>query len=176
MTRQNMSVVSELLMPLDRQFRNDLGLVCASHHLDDLHDLPIPVPAVPTGGRAGGLQPPLLRIVLRASDLLHITSDRTPSVMFKVINPTDPVSQIEWAKQRAVRRVCPKIVPPGDHPTSEGSGAAIRSSRLLYRSQGFLRAHVIPPLRASPNLTNASTGQKQRGPARGRFTDSRGGP
>jgi molecular chaperone HtpG len=35
--------------------------------------------------------------------------DRTPSVLFRIINPTDPISQREWAKQNAVRRVMPRM-------------------------------------------------------------------
>ncbi|PAY10120.1 hypothetical protein CK489_06150 [Bradyrhizobium sp. UFLA03-84] len=34
-------------------------------------------------------------IILRAADLLHMRRDRTPSVLFRVINPTDPISQRE---------------------------------------------------------------------------------
>src|SRR4029078_8784684 len=44
-------------------------------------------------------------LILRSADLLHITQDRTPSVMFRLISPQDPVSQREWSKQTAVTRV-----------------------------------------------------------------------
>ena len=43
--------------------------------------------------------------ILRTADLLHITSDRTPSVLFRLIAPSDPISQQEWAKQAAVTAV-----------------------------------------------------------------------
>ena len=42
-------------------------------------------------------------------DLLDITSDRTPSIAFRIINPRDPMGQREWAKQSAVRSVRPQI-------------------------------------------------------------------
>ena len=44
-------------------------------------------------------------LILRTADLLHITSDRTPSVLFRLIAPSDPISQEEWARQAAVTAV-----------------------------------------------------------------------
>jgi molecular chaperone HtpG len=38
-------------------------------------------------------------------DLLQITQHRTPAVLFRLINPTDPISQREWAKQGGVTRI-----------------------------------------------------------------------
>jgi len=42
-------------------------------------------------------------------DLLDITSNRAPSVAYRIINPRDPFSQTEWAKQSAVRSIRPKL-------------------------------------------------------------------
>jgi len=46
--------------------------------------------------------------MLRTVDLLQITKQRAPSILFRFINPTDPVSQIEWIKQNCVTGVFPK--------------------------------------------------------------------
>lgn len=102
--------LDKLLMPLGDQFRRDLGLICESHHLNDLNDrrkYKVSEPYGDSSEATANIQ--YCAILLRTSDLLHITSDRTPSISFKVINPTDPVSQEEWSKQRAVKRVHPKI-------------------------------------------------------------------
>ena len=102
--------VSRLLAPLGRQFARDLAFVCESHHLDDLADLQkyrVSQPYGDSNEETANLQ--YAAVILRTADLLHITSDRTPSVLFRAINPSDPVSQQEWAKQMAVTRVRPKI-------------------------------------------------------------------
>lgn len=101
--------IEALLNHLGPQFRRDLGLVCESHHLNDLNDLTKYKTSQPYGDsdpETANLQ--YCAVLLRTSDLLHITSDRTPSITFKTINPTDPLSQQEWAKQLAVKRVRPK--------------------------------------------------------------------
>lgn len=102
--------VDKLLHTLDNQFRRDLGLVAESHHLNDLDDLRKYGVSQPYGGsdaETGNLQ--YAAILLRASDLLHITTDRTPAIAYRLINPLDPLSQMEWAKQMAVKRVRSKL-------------------------------------------------------------------
>jgi molecular chaperone HtpG len=102
--------IQELLRPLDHQFKRDLGLICESHHLNDLHDVQKYKVSQPYGDsdhETANLQ--YSAVLLRTADLLHITSDRTPSIMLRTINPNDPISQEEWAKQMAVRRVRPQL-------------------------------------------------------------------
>lgn len=102
--------IQDLLAPLSDQFRRDVALVCESHHLDDLHDTAKYKISQPYGNseeETANLQ--YVAVLLRTADLLHMTTDRTPSVAFKVINPTDPLSQLEWAKQMAVTCVRPQV-------------------------------------------------------------------
>ena len=109
-SHQMMEEVSDLLETLDDQFRRDLGLICESHHLDDLNDFEKYRVSQPYGNsddETVNLQ--YVAILLRTTDLLHITRDRTPSIAFRLINPRDPISQLEWAKQRAVKRVRSQI-------------------------------------------------------------------
>jgi molecular chaperone HtpG len=102
--------IDKLLEPLGDQFRRDLGLICESHHLNDINDRKKYKIAEPYGDSAAATaNVQYCAVLLRTSDLLHITADRTPSITFKVINPTDPISQEEWSKQRAVKRVHPKL-------------------------------------------------------------------
>lgn len=102
--------ISKLLEPLGPQFRRDLGLVCESHHLNDLADTKKYKLSQPYGNSdAATVNLQYCAVILRTADLLHITSDRTPSIEFRTINPSDPLSQQEWAKQMAVKRVRPKL-------------------------------------------------------------------
>jgi molecular chaperone HtpG len=103
---QAADTIQELLHGLTAQFRRDLALICESHHLEELYDVEKYKLSQPYGDSdAETVNLQYGAVLLRTADLLHITSDRTPSVMFKSINPADPLSQEEWAKQMAVRRV-----------------------------------------------------------------------
>jgi len=98
--------VASMLSALPGPFLSDLALVCESHHLDDLYDTNKYRVSRPYGqGPEVAANVQYAAILLRTADLLHITSDRTPSVMFRLVNPQDPVSQREWAKQHAVETV-----------------------------------------------------------------------
>ncbi|MFJ7334871.1 ATP-binding protein [Streptomyces sp. NPDC101116] len=100
--------VQRILAPLDPVFRDDLAQVCESHHLDDLYDTTIyPVQQYYGNDPQESANVQYAAVLLRTIDLLHITRDRTPSITFRVLNPSDPISQIEWAKQMAVRAVKP---------------------------------------------------------------------
>ncbi|MDF5707082.1 MAG: ATP-binding protein [Nostoc sp. S4] len=109
-THAVVSEVDKLLQPLGSLFRRDLALVCESHHLDDLNDFKKYKISQPYGGsekETVNLQ--YCAILMRTADLLHMTDDRTPSVVFHSINPTDPISQQEWAKHKSVRNIRSKI-------------------------------------------------------------------
>jgi molecular chaperone HtpG len=104
------STIEELLGGLSTVFREDLALVCESHHRNDLDDrdkYPVRQPYGNSAAEVGNVQ--YAAIMLRTVDLLHITADRTPSIAFRFINPQNPVSQYEWAKQRSVRSVTPQL-------------------------------------------------------------------
>lgn len=101
--------VDKVLEGLDDRFRKDLGMVCASHHHDDLDDLNKYKHSQPYGSNpeeAVNLQ--YCAILLRSADLLHVTKDRTPSISFRITNPSDPKSIEEWLKQMAMIAVRPK--------------------------------------------------------------------
>ena len=92
--------IRNLLKPLPSRFRDYLGLVCESHHLENLNDLKI----YPLCARCGSDPSEVLNvqyaaILLRTADLLHITKDRTPSVEYEAIRFSDPKSVEEWDKQ-----------------------------------------------------------------------------
>src|SRR5579871_2236491 len=102
--------VRTLVQSLGHKFCRDLGIVCESHHREDLYDLNIYKVSQHYGdseAETANLQ--YASILLRTVDLLHVTKDRAPSLAFRLINPSDPISQEEWYKQMAVVAVRPTI-------------------------------------------------------------------
>lgn len=98
--------IQEMLSHLDKLFKKDLALICESHHLDDLEDFKkYRVNACYGSSPEEKVNLNYIAIILRITDLLHITRDRTPSISMKMFNVTNPVSIIEWKKQQAVRAV-----------------------------------------------------------------------
>ena len=101
--------INELLSPLDRVVRVDLANICESHNLDDLYSnqkYPLYRPYGSSEEEATNVQ--YIAILLRTTDLVQITNQRAPTVLYKTINPKDPISQIEWLKQNAVKHVRPQ--------------------------------------------------------------------
>ncbi|MBY8859286.1 ATP-binding protein [Nocardia sp. CA2R105] len=95
--------VRELVAGLEENFLDDLGLICESHHLNDLDDTGkyrVRRRYGRTDKESVNLQ--YIAVMLRTADLLHVSRDRTPSLSFRMINPTNPVSNTEWVKQMAV--------------------------------------------------------------------------
>jgi len=101
--------LDRLFSGVDPDFRRDLAIICESHNLDDLEDASkykTFKPYGPTPAETANLL--YAAVILRTTDLLQMTKQRAPSVMFRMINPTDPISQIEWTKQNAVKGAFPK--------------------------------------------------------------------
>lgn len=108
-------LISNMISAFRPMFKDDLATICESHNLDDLDDF-----NKYKVEKAYGSSPQekgnvfYAALIVRTADLLHITSDRTPSVEYAIIAPTNPVSQEEWAKQNAVSSVSPKIAEDSD--------------------------------------------------------------
>lgn len=102
------AVIQGLVGKLDAVARKDLALLCESHTLDDISDTGKYKTNRPYGGsRDEEVNLQYAAVILRTVDLLQITSLRAPSILYKIISPTDPISQIEWQKQGAVKSVRP---------------------------------------------------------------------
>lgn len=128
--------IGELLNALPRKFRRDLGRVCESHHLDDLDDYskyPVSQPYGNSSDETANVH--YCCLLLRAADLLHITKDRAPSVLFRLISPKDPVSQREWAKQQAVSTVRPK--PEGEYGDEVDHKGTVQVHAYFTDPEGF---------------------------------------
>ena len=101
--------INDMLTHLNPQFRRDLAMVCESHHLDDLDDFTKYGTDVHYGNSLDEeVNLHYIAIILRTADLLHITNDRTPTIQYHLIEPSDPRSILAWQKQMAVSAVLPK--------------------------------------------------------------------
>lgn len=108
-SHKTVDAINILLDGLSEKLREDLALICRSHHYDDLDQ----IDSVYVLRRAYG-QPEethanlqYCALLLRTADLLQIRRNRTPAIMLKLIDPTNPKSQNEWAKQAQIRAILP---------------------------------------------------------------------
>jgi hypothetical protein len=131
--------IDRLLSSLDVSFRRDLAIVCESHNLNDLENTAKYKLSKPYGNSEDetvNLQ--YIAAILRIADLVQITKRRAPSVLYRVINPRDPVSQIEWLKQNAVRRIRPKPALDRDgNPSKTMQSDTIEVYAHFERPEGF---------------------------------------
>ena len=101
--KAQVKLIDKLLDPLGDEFRSDLAQVCESHNLSDIEDTKKYRQYHPYGNSTDeevNLQ--YIAALLRTIDLIQITKKRAPSALYRLIDPTDPISQLEWAKQNAV--------------------------------------------------------------------------
>ena len=92
--------IARLLQTLPSRFRDNLGYICESHHSDSLdktENFPLAQHYGTNSQEVANIQ--YAAILLRTIDLLHVTKDRTPSIMYKIIRLSDPKGIDEWQKQ-----------------------------------------------------------------------------
>lgn len=99
------SIINEMLTGVDETFRKDLALVCKSHQDDVLDEQLQSVDEAygPSDDEKVNLL--YCSVLLRVSDILHVTHDRTPDIEYRIISPKNKISIVEWAKQKSVRSV-----------------------------------------------------------------------
>lgn len=108
-------LVGEMLAGLDKNFRKDLAKICKSHQDDELDPSLLSVDEAYGSSDDEKVNLLYVAVLLRTSDLLHVTHERTPDVEFRIISPKNEISIIEWAKQQSVTSV-------GIHHERDGSG------------------------------------------------------
>ena len=79
--------------------------VCLGHWIDfeQLQDYRMYPPDFAVMGESVNLR--ALTVYLRLSDLLDLSEDRTPYVIWKFVAPHDPTSRMEWNKHRSLRPI-----------------------------------------------------------------------
>lgn len=98
-------LISEMLTGLDSSFRSDLALVCKSHQMDTLPERLMSVDEAYGSSDEEKVNLLYVSVLLRSADILHMTYERTPDVEYRIILPQNRISEIEWAKQKAVKSV-----------------------------------------------------------------------
>jgi molecular chaperone HtpG len=134
--------VSKLMEPFPSRFCIDLALVCESHHRSDLNKLeyyPLCQPYGNDPNEMANVQ--YAAIILRTVDLIHITKDRTPSVMYKTIKFSDPKGVKEWEKQKdtfAVRFAGRKFDPNDEETHIISVSADFKEERPFFALTEYL--------------------------------------
>lgn len=134
------AAVNDLLKGLERVVRDDLAKVCLSHHEDDLFDFDrYQVNRVYGDDPEGEANLHYAALMLRAVDVLQIQKKRVPPVLYKLIDPSNPKSQEEWAKQAGVRAVKPKKPSSGDESDTIEVHASFDRERAYFGLLAYLQ-------------------------------------
>lgn len=131
--------IQKLIDPLPITAKRGIAKLCESHNLDDIDDIakyPLSQPYGNSRDEEANLQ--YLAVILRTVDLLQISKSRAPSTLFRVISPSNPVSQVEWHKQNAVTRVRKKATVDQEGRTD----ASLQSDTIevfahFFEAEGF---------------------------------------
>jgi hypothetical protein len=102
-------LVRNMVSGLKPLFVKDIAVICESHNEDDLDNndkYPVKHDYGMNIDEKGNVF--YAALILRTADMLHITGDRAPSIEYQIISPSNPTSQIEWAKQASVTSISPK--------------------------------------------------------------------
>lgn len=119
-------LVRKMLGNLDADFRSDLALVCQSHNENSLSEKLQMVDVAYGAGDQEKANLLYCSILLRVSDILHFTSDRTPTVEYWLVNPQNEVSKMEWMKQQGIKSVDPRT----EKDSNGNNDATIESTHL----------------------------------------------
>lgn len=95
----------------DRTLANAIALVCESHGESDLEDFAKYDPFYAWGTAGQHICLPLLGVLLRLGDLLHLTADRTPLSVLPLVRLENAKSKAEWAKHLQTGGIAP--IPSG---------------------------------------------------------------
>lgn len=151
--------VSKLLDGLPPRFREYLGIVCESHHRSDLENQE----KYPLAARLGNNPSEIVNvqyaaILLRSADLLHVTKDRTPSVVYESIRFSDPKSVEEWDKQLGTFAVGPrgrKLIKDDPESAVIVIQADFSEERPLFSFQEYV-AYADSEIKASRRIVERS--------------------
>jgi len=93
--------IGKIMEDLHSRFKENLAVVCESHHKDDLDKIERYPLCQHYGTHPDGIaNVQYSALILRTADLVHVTNDRTPSIMYKTIHISDPKGVEAWKKQR----------------------------------------------------------------------------
>jgi hypothetical protein len=139
--------VNGLLAGLEQVVRDDLAKICLSHHEDDLWDFDkYQINRVYGDDPEGEANLHYAAIILRAADVLQIQKKRVPTVLYQLIDPSNPKSQEEWAKQAGVRAIKPKTLPAGGESDTIEVHASFDNERAYFGLLAYLQQYAAKEL------------------------------
>ena len=150
-------LVASLLRSLPTRFREHLASVCESHHKDNLENIELYPLCAPCGRHAREVvNVQYSAVLLRTTDLLHVTQDRTPSEQYQLIRLSDPIGIREWTKRSGTFAVRPKGRSVDE---SNPDSAVILVIRTLQRNDRFSRYKNTfrTQIHRSVNVSDGST-------------------
>lgn len=80
-----------------------IGRICRGHREENLHDRNLFKPD--RGYKNFPINIPLMAAFLRIADELDLTFERTPAIIYELIQPKEPISKEEWEKHLSVAGV-----------------------------------------------------------------------
>lgn len=103
------TLLTEILSPIEEDFRNDLGLICKTHG-EELSDYLDKLKTNQPYEQSKDSNVNLLyaAAVLRTADLLHVNSERTPRTDYILISPKNVYSRREWGFQKSIKQIRPR--------------------------------------------------------------------
>ena len=139
--------INGLLSGLETVVRGDLAKICLSHHEDDLFDLDkYQINRVYGDNPEGEANLHYAALILRTVDVLQIQKKRVPPVLYKLIDPSNPKSQEEWAKQAGVRAVKPKLAAGGAESDTVEVHASFNKESAYFGLLAYLQQFAAKEL------------------------------
>lgn len=107
-SKTHKELLSSMVGSLSIEIRRDLAKLCKSHG-EDLSIIQGSLDVDQQYEQSSDSKINLLYIasILRTADILHISSERTPDIVRKIVSPKNPFSKTEWDFQQSVKCIRP---------------------------------------------------------------------
>jgi hypothetical protein len=86
-------------------FAKAIATVCKGHRTDDLLDYGVFDPKYYVVSGSDPVCLPFLAGCLMLADELDITRERTPDLLYRFVNPKNPISKVEWERHRSIMTI-----------------------------------------------------------------------
>jgi hypothetical protein len=120
-----------------------IGRICRGHRKENLYDRNLFKPD--RGYKNFPINIPLIAAFLKIADELDLTFERTPAIIYEVIQPKEPISKEEWEKHLSVAGV----VPSSEDPSLIKASATCKNPKI-HRALKRLETRITNELEDLP--------------------------